>query len=395
LNLLESRNFKQSLFFRNLFSNHILIIALFVLLTGLFTYPSFLEFDKVIGTNRNQDPEVYLNSIWWYNYNVKNPPEPFNFNWLFYNERQFYPIGAPIGDSASFNMFISILIMPFTENFIHTYNIIVYLSFIFTGYGMFLLTKYLTKNYYAAIVAGIIFTFGIYHMVHAEVHFNIVSLQFIPFSVLFFIKTIESKKIIDPIIGGIFLCLALVSAIYLGFFTFLFFIPLILYYILTKRNFQTLIRIGFLLLIALSLAAPYYYGQYMANIENESVESSLSEFSTWSTDLANFVLPAPYHSTTKIIDYPFETSFGTNEGWHFLGYTAIFLAIVAVLKTDKKEKTVWIISGAFLGIISLGPILKIYGTETGIQLPYYYLYELPYFDVFRTIGRAAYDKFQK
>jgi len=35
------------------------------------------------------------------------------------------------------------------------------------------------------------------------------------------------------------------------------------------------------------------------------------------------------------------------------------------------------------------PFLKIYGIETGIHLPYYYLYDFPYFDSFRAIGRAA------
>jgi len=390
LNLLESRNIKQSLFFRNLFSNHILIIALFILLTGLFTYPSYLEFDKVIGSNYNEDPEINFNVFWWYNYNIKNPSEPFDLLWLFYHDRQFYPNGAPIGGSASFNIFLSILIMPLTENYIHTYNIIMYFSFIFTGYGMFHLTKHLTKNYFASIVAGIIFTFGIYHMWHAEVHLSLMALQFIPFSVLFFIKTVESKKIKDPIIGGIFLCLALMSSIYLGFFTLLFFIPLIIYYIVTKRNLQTLIRIGFLLLIAVSLAAPYYYGQYIVNEGNESAGQKMRAFNSFSTDIANFVLPAPNHSITKIKDYPFETFVGrSGDAYAFLGYTAIFLAIIALLKTDKKEKLVWVISGAFLGLISLGPFLKIYGFETGIHLPYYYLYDLPYLDVFRAIGRAA------
>jgi len=388
--MLESRNIKQSLFFRNLFSNHILIIALFVLLTGVFTYPSYLEFDKVIGADYNGDPEINFNVFWWYNYNIKNPSEPFDLFWLFYHDRQFYPNGAPIGGSASFNMFLSILIMPFTENYIHTYNIIMYFSFIFTGYGMFHLTKHLTKNYFASIVAGIIFTFGIYHIYHAEFHLSLMALQFIPLSVLFFIRTVESKKIKDPIIGGIFLCLALISSIYLGFFTVLFFIPLIIYYIVTKRNLQTLIRVGFLLLIAVSLAAPYYYGQYMVNEGNESADKPLWSFNIYSADLVNFVLPPPSQSLTKITDYPFETSFGrSEEGWTFLGYTAIFLAVIAVLRIDNKEKLVWIISGGFLALISLGPFLKIYGFETGIHLPYYYLYDLPYLDVFRAIGRAA------
>jgi len=382
MNLLASRNIKQDLFLKNLFSNHILIIVLFILLTGLFTYPSFLEYDKIIGSGT--DPEIYVNAFWWYNYNIKNPQEPFDLSWLFFHNYQFYPDGGPIVGSSNFNQFLSILIMPFTENLIHTHNIIMYLSFIFSGYGMFLLTRHLTKNYFAAIIAGIIFNFGIYHMVHAGGHLPYVAIQFIPLSVLFFIRTVELKKIRDPIIGGIFLFLALLSTPYLGFFTLLFFIPLILYYFLTKRTVQTIIRIGILLLIAASLSAPYLYGFNLANEGNTSTKS-LDSFNIYSVDLANFVLPAPNHSITKITDYPFETSVGrSSEGYAFLGYTAIFLAIIALLKTDKKEKLVWVISGAFLGLISLGPFLKIW-----IHLPYYYLYDFPYFDSFRAIGRAA------
>jgi len=287
-------------------------------------------------------------------------------------------------------MILSILINPFTENYNHTYNIITYLSLIFSGYGMFLLAKHLTKNYFAAIVAGIIFTFSTYQTLHTiHGHIELLVLQFIPLSVLFLFKTVESNKIRYPIIGGIFLFLNFISTLYIGFFSIIFLIPIILYLILTKRKFQTLIRIGILLIIGVSLAAPVYYGHYLANAGNMATGMTLENFDTLSADLANFVLPTVDHTLTKIIDFPYETSFGFLEGWTFLGYTAIFLVILALLKTDKKEKTIWIIPGCLLAIISLGPFLKIGGIETGIHLPYYYLYDLPTFDFWRSIGRAA------
>jgi hypothetical protein len=102
------------------------------------------------------------------------------------------------------------------------------------------------------------------------------------------------------------------------------------------------------------LAAPYYYGFLLANEGNESADKPLWSFNIYSADILNFVLPPPSQSLTKIIDYPFETSVGRSaEGWTFLGYTAIFLAIIAVLRIDNKEKLVWIISGGFLALISL------------------------------------------
>jgi len=387
VNLLASKNIKV-LFSQDFFSNHILILALFILLTGVFTYPSFLEFDNILG--EPDDPEFFINSIWWHNYNINNPSEPFDFSWIFFHSKQYYPIGAPNPQGGTFNFLLSVLVYPLTGNYIHTYNIIIYLSFIFSAYGMFLLTKHLTKNYYASIVSGIIFTFGIYHLWHAERHLDLLPLQFIPLSVLFLIKTVESKKIKDPIIGGIFLALGVITSVYLGFFLLLFFIPLILYFILTKRKLQILFRIGILLIIFTLLVIPFVYGHYLANVGNERIGKPLSNVHKGGADLANFVLPPPIQSLTKIIDYPFETSFGKNgEGWTFLGYTTIFLAIIAVWKIDKKQKTIWIISGSFLAIISFGPFLKIYGIDTGIHLPYFYLYDLPYFDLFRAIGRGA------
>ena len=113
MNFLLLANLKKSKFTNNLFSNHILIIALFVLLTGVFTYPSYLEFDSLIGDDFG-DPEIPLNIFWWYDYNIKNPSEPFDFDWLFYHERQFYPLGAPIAGSANFNTFLSSPNLPIT-----------------------------------------------------------------------------------------------------------------------------------------------------------------------------------------------------------------------------------------------------------------------------------------
>ena len=143
-------------------------------------------------------------------------------------------------------------------------------------------------------------------MFHAEGHVELIGLQFIALFGLFFIKTVEYKNIKDPIIGGIFLFLGWISSVYLVFFHVLLFIPLILYFILTKRKLQIIFRIGILLIIFSSLAIPFVYGHYLANVENERIGMSLSSFKKGCADLANFVLLPLSPSLSKIIDYTFE-----------------------------------------------------------------------------------------
>jgi len=59
------------------------------------------------------------------------------------------------------------------------------------------------------------------------------------------------------------------------------------------------------------------------------------------------------------------------------------------MKTEKRKKGLWIISGVTFALISMGPVLKIFGEPTTIPLPDYFLYQLPLFDLFRAIGRAS------
>jgi len=115
----------------------------------------------------------------------------------------------------------------------------------------------------------------------------------------------------------------------------------------------------------------------------------LIEFSVYSADLANYFLPTSSNSIYKINDTLLLKSFGNPEGWTFLGFTVIFLAIIALIKIDKKEKIIWIISGSILGLISLGPFLRVFGIYTGIPLPVYFIYDFPGFEVFRAVGRAG------
>ena len=211
-----------------------MVIILFIAFTGLFTYPSYLKFDELIGGFPG-DSTSWFNPFWWYQYNIKNPSEPFDFHWLFYNDYQFYPVGTPINEYGLLSAWSTIVLMPlFGDDIAKVYNLLVYLSFIFTGYGTFQLIHYLTKNYYASLIGGLIFTFGFYHMFHVNGHLSYLMTQFVPLAVLFMLKSKDSTKMKNPIIGGIFLFLTLSFSLYIGFFALLFLAAFLIYLLISK-----------------------------------------------------------------------------------------------------------------------------------------------------------------
>lgn len=366
----------------NFLYNHVFVILLFVILTGIFTYPSYLEFDKLLGHHGDQDFD--LNTFWWYNYNVKNNKFG-DTSWLFYHEYQFYPEGVPLTAEVNFNTLISIPLMPIVGNPVHLYNLLVYSTFILAGYGNFLLVRHITKNYYAAIIAGIIFSFGIYHIVESWGHLAQSTVQFIPFTVLFLIKSAESNNVKNPIIGGAFLFLTLISAYYLAFFTLFFLVSFLLYLVIKKQNFQTFLRIGLLFTICAIFTSIIYYGNYAAI--HGSVfpggRGDVGDYVFYSADITNYFIPTQFHFISQFFNFPTNNQSG---GYYFLGYTVLFLMLLGLIKKKSETKKLWIISGLILGLVSLGPMLKFNGHNTGIVLPYYFLYDLPIFNFFRTIS---------
>ena len=190
-------------FFKNLLKNHLAIIFFYYIFTIIFTFPNLLNLENVF--THHSDHYLFLSTFFWYDYNLSNL-ESFNLWWIFWNDYQFYPIGGFTGSLGSLSSFLSLVLMPIVDSYVKVFNILVLVGFVLSGYGSFLLAKHVTKNYFAAIIAGLVFGFGVYHAAHYELsHLGLLSTQFIPFTILYLIKTREEKNKKNPLIAGIFL----------------------------------------------------------------------------------------------------------------------------------------------------------------------------------------------
>lgn len=107
-------------------------------------------------------------------------------------------------------------------------------------------------------------------------------------------------------------------------------------------------------------------------------------------NLGGFLLPDP--NLTPL--YRSETA----SSWHarvkrgrgpFLGFPTVVLAVVGAFVSRGPSRRLLLALAAAFFILSLGPVLKVLGTNTGVPLPYAVLSRAPPFDMARDPQRLA------
>ena len=98
------------------------------------------------------------------------------------------------------NIFNGLLAVPLLSVFPLTtvYNIIVLFSFVVAGYGAFLLVHYVCGNRWAALVGSVVFAYSAYHIATMRGLLQLVSLEWLPFFVLFLLQAFFSGRVGAP-----------------------------------------------------------------------------------------------------------------------------------------------------------------------------------------------------
>jgi hypothetical protein len=369
-------------------SDYKMLIA-FTILAIIFTYPvclSIISGDKFPGLG---DVYWFLWDLWWHNKALTE------FNSPYYTTYMFYPTGVNLAFSTltPFNALLSVP-LQLIFGLIRTYNILWILSFIISGYGTFLLVKYLTGDIKAAFISGLIFMFSPYHFAHALGHLNLITIEWIPFYILFLFKIISDDKIKNAIYAGIFLSLVFMSdyyyILYMSFFTSIF----LLYYLFSDKKviLKKDILKRFLIMTAafILIISPLVYPLIKELLTSKSNYMYIGGFETYSADILGFFIPTQFHPIFKDYVNPIYNNFTGNmaENTVFIGYTALFLALIAILKIKTKEIRFWTLSAIIALILTLGPILHINGELIRtIKLPYSLLMNIPIVSIARVPSR--------
>jgi len=371
------------------------ILALFAYIISslAFTYPAAFSPGKFPGTYG--DVFWYLWDLWWFKKALLSLSGPYHTQYI------FYPTGVDLAFSeiTPFNAMVSIPLQT-AFGLISAYNILWISTFILSGFGTFLLARYIVGDARAAFISGLIFMFCPYRFAHSFGHLNLITTQWIPFYILFFIKAAREGQRRDALYAALFMMLVGLSSYYYLIYMIIFSAVYIAYGLWSeksylKRDRDTLANLG-LGTVAFGLAyVPFAYPLLRELAYAESSYLYHGGFEEFSADLLEFLMPPVWHPVFGGLVEPVYASLTGNivESTLFAGYTVIILSALAVSKV--REARFWAISAALFLTLSLGLALHIGGVSSvhlagrdlSLSLPYYLLMHLPVFSILRVPSR--------
>lgn len=363
-------------------------------LTIILTWPLILNFTTgVIGLG---DEKIYLWNFWWFKKALfELHANPFFCDYI------FYPFGANIVflPLTIFNDVVSLFLLPFCS-YAAVYNIILFLSFTLSGYGMYLLADYLLKDKKAAFIAGIIFAFCPQKFGHILGHLNLLSTEWIPFYILFLVQMSCGKySVKNSLLAGVFLLLVELSDFYLLNFVVIFTVIYWCYILISdekllfnKQFLKNLIVFSGVFLIG---TLPVLVSIFNDIVYNSYSFNSIKIYSDFSSDLAAFFTPSYFNPFLKYqlsSLYIHVFSGGPAENNIFIGYTVILLVLYGLVKyrgRNYREMKLWFYCAVSLFILSMGPYLMVFGERTALPLPGYLMVKLPVFSGMRCLSRMT------
>lgn len=387
---------------------HFLVLAIYSILAIVLTYPLVFQMSDYIpgSITWGFDEYTFLWNFWWFKHALFDlGVNPMQSDYI------FYPIGVNLV-LYTFMLLNAALAIPveFVFGYPAAMNTLLLFAFVFSAYGTFLLVRYLIRDAtidkprardLAAFVAGAAFAFTSSRFVYASLgHYNFVSSQFVPFFVLFFIKSLREPHAKNALLAGVFGAFAILIDVTYAVFLALF---AALYLLFAWRN-KEIVR-GFfnrLVLIAgvaFVLASPLLIPTLVEIVTAGYTLPGWGHAEKLLNDLVGLFTPTSLHPLNRnwfqeldAVRQGVSQFADVNTG--FLGYTTLALAILGSW-VFRKKLSVWAVSAISFAILSLGPLLHISGQSVfdfqGLQvtfpLPFLLLHYIPFFKENRAPNR--------
>jgi hypothetical protein len=366
----------------------------YTLLAILLTYPLVLNFATHVPGDGGDDPALAWN-LWWVPHALINLGQS-----PIYTQHMFYPIGINLAfyTLTYLNAFLAIPIQ-YAFNLVIASNVNVLFSLVMSGFGAYLLVKYLLRitncqlpiTNLAAFIAGAVYAFSANKLLYISLgQFNIASSHWIPFYILFLLKLTHARNTNRELritnyelrIGfllGLFLLFQALSEFIYASFLILFTALYLAYWFVAHR--RELLTFRFLLLpfvvaiITFTLPmAPILAAMFQdMRTEGDFIQQGLGFADVFSSDALGFFVPSRLHPIFGGLETQFDFAY-TN--FAFLGFGALAFAIIALWKIPRAR--IWGIFGAIFVLISLGPALSINGARFDLPMPFDVLLEIPF-----------------
>jgi hypothetical protein len=264
--------------------------------------------------------------------------------------------------------------------------------------------------YWAAFLAGLIYAFSSSKLFYAALgQFNIASSQWIPFTVLYVLRSGRpGARLREPLLAALFLLLqAYAELTYASFLVI--FIGLFAGYRVVqvvvrerkesgesgggrgRRELVGLVRNLTVMALVFTVGLTPVLANMLPDMraEGDFLVEGGGFADIFSADLAGFSLPTQLHPLLGgvVRDMsdgsalrPDGSQWQVDKGQHLtLGLAGLALAVIGLAVGRRRGAWLWALSAALFFLLALGPSLRIAGYDTGLPGPFRILQELPFF----------------
>jgi len=295
------------------------------------------------------------------------------------------PFFYPMRDTLAFSdpLFTSsIIALPFVKIFSQpflAYTVNLILSFILNGFAVYLVIHQLSKNFWASLVSGVLFSFSI-GRIDALEHLQVLTMYWIPLGIYFFLKFIRQKKARYAFLIALCFLLQALNTVFLGYvyvFTLGFFT--LIYFLkrkITKPQLWLLLKY---FTVALAIVAIIFIPYFRVS-QRWQATRSLQDVFAGSSYFPEYLYPT--HSSRLeslaqaiMVKHPWPS---------YLGAAVSILSILAIISFFRSRQTRQpaVLAGLAIAggglVMSFGPYFQLLKQKASlpIPLPYWLAYYL-------------------
>ncbi len=423
---------------------HLWALLLYSLLAVALTWPLAAQITTHVPGSDTwaYDEYTFLWNIWTFKHALLD-----QLSTPLHTDLLFFPVGMGLV-MYTFNLLAAALALPIhlaTDNIPLASNLVNLVSTALAGYGTFLLALYLLRPATmngerstvnggshsgsvivhhssfiipaAAFIAGLVYAFASSRMVYLALgHYMIVTTQWLPFFLLYFVRTLDRWRTRDALMAGIFAALCLLTDMLYGVMLALMAGVLLadwwLRYRRERRAGQPAgvpdawRRLGQLAIIgglAALLSAPLLLPTVREGLNADYAVEGWGMADQLSADLVGLVTPTELHPVWGSGDWEASLravqtgdSRFSDVNTVFVGYATLALAVLGAVVAGRRARA-WLVIALIAFVLALGPLLQINGRslydldslQVTVPLPYILLHYIPFVKGFRAPNRFS------
>lgn len=349
----------------------------------------YLHYLPTLGTNLigpAEDNMLSIHNLWWgYRALVEGKGS------LIFSNMLCFPEGVSLYYHAQtfYNQFLS---LPLQALFglTATCNLLLLHTFPVAGLGAFLLIRYLTGNFWAAIMGGFIFAFNPAHAERIYHHLNISSIQFVPFFVLYYIKAAREKSLGNVALAALFFLLNSLCDWTFMIFCLYFMIFAYIYLAIRRRKiilsdilWKSAVTVG----VTILFLGPWLYQMVVIGLSHPTTSGGGHD--GFIADLAGLIAPPEHHLLGGSAPVKWLNGQFHGNPWE----STVYLGVVALLVVVFNFKKIFSVSIKYLIAVlpflflAMGVRMTILGNRQAIMMPYYILSQIPFLSNMRAPSR--------